>query len=69
MHPSAQPHCDGANVSNGLDSESGRRLSQNVQPRVEVCVLSSHRRRLGRVSERGFGRKADSVPVKAALLR
>lgn len=69
MHPSAQPHRDGAHASNGLDSEGGQRLSRDVQPRVEVCVLSSHRRRLGRVSERGFGRKADSVPVKAALLR
>ena len=32
-------------------------------------VLSSHQRRLGRVSERGFGRKADRAPMKGALLR
>lgn len=44
-------------------------FSKRADPRAGVCVLSSHRRRRGRVSERGFGRKADSVPMKAALLR
>lgn len=32
-------------------------------------VRGSHRRRLGRGRERGFGRKADSVPMRGALLR
>lgn len=35
-----------------------------VQMCTDVYVLSSHR-----VSERGFGRKADRVPMKAAVLR
>lgn len=45
---------------------NGDRLSHTRSP---TGVRSSHRRRLGRVSERGCGRKADSAPMKGALLR
>lgn len=66
-HASDRPGCGGREVAL---SRTVTPLSPNVWPHVGgVGRLSSHRRRRGRVSERGFRRKADSVPMRAALPR